>query len=217
MARNDEIARAVRDRLCCARTVAINLVSSPGAGKTTLLEHTLDALSSEISTAVIVGDVQTDNDARRLERHTSQLVNAVVTGGACHLDARQVEAALDTMALPDIQLLFIENVGNLVCPAGWDLGEAAKVVLFSVTEGEDKPAKYPHVFQRAQYAVFTKIDLLPYVPFDLEAAMQCARAVNPALVCIVTSALTGDGLSDWYAILRRLVREARPDAHLVGA
>ncbi len=217
MARNDDIARGIRERLHASGTVAINLVSSPGAGKTTLLERTLDALGNEIATAVIVGDVQTENDARRLERHTAQLVHAVVTGGACHLDARQVDTALDAITLRDVQLVFIENVGNLVCPAAWDLGESAKVVLFSVTEGEDKPEKYPSVFQRAQYAVFTKIDLLPYVPFDLEAATRCARDVNPNLACVTTSALTGEGLNEWYALLRRLVCEARVATQAVVA
>ena len=210
MERNDEIARGVRDRLAEADVVALNLLSSPGSGKTTLLERTLDALGGEIATAVVAGDVQTENDARRIERHTPRLVQAVVTGGACHLDASQVAAALDAIALADTELLFIENVGNLVCPAAWDLGEAAKVVLFSVTEGEDKPAKYPGAFRRAQYAVITKVDLLPYVPFDLRAAMACAREVNPALEFFVTSALTGEGMTGWYDFLRTMVRRARP-------
>jgi hydrogenase nickel incorporation protein HypB len=210
MERNDAIARDVRARLAESHTVALNLLSSPGSGKTLLLERTLDALGSEIATAVVAGDVQTENDARRIERHTTQLVQAVVTGGACHLDASQVAAAVDALSLHDTELLFIENVGNLVCPAAWDLGEAAKVVLFSVTEGEDKPAKYPGAFRRAQVAVITKVDLLPYVPFDLRAAMACAREVNPELRFFVTSALTGEGLTAWYDFLRELVRAARP-------
>lgn len=208
--RNAGIACGVRGRLARSGVVALNLVSSPGAGKTTLLERTLDALGEELGIGVVAGDVQTENDARRLERHTARLVHAVVTGGACHLDALQVERALDEVPLNDTRLLFIENVGNLVCPAGWDLGESAKVVLFSVTEGEDKPAKYPAVFRAASCVVMTKADLLPYVPFDLDAALRCALSVNPALDLFVTSALTGEGMDEWYDFLRDAV-------HPVGA
>jgi hydrogenase nickel incorporation protein HypB len=143
MAKNDEIASAVRARLERAGVPALNLVSSPGSGKTALLERTLDALGAELRISVVTGDVQTQNDADRLAARTPRLVQAVVTGGACHLDARQVEHALDALDLDDTDLLFIENVGNLVCPASWDLGENSKIVLFSVTEGEDKPLKYP--------------------------------------------------------------------------
>src|SRR5215510_671139 len=164
MARNDELAAQVRARLAAAGVPALNLVSSPGAGKTLLLERTLQALGAERRLAVITGDVQTQNDADRLARHTDRLVQAVVTHGACHLDACQILSALESIDLEATDLLFIENVGNLVCPANWDLGESAKVVLFSVTEGEDKPVKYPTMFQRAGVLVFTKLDLLPYVP-----------------------------------------------------
>jgi hydrogenase nickel incorporation protein HypB len=202
MARNDEIAHTVRDRLAEWDTVALNLVSSPGAGKTLLIERTLDALDGEMNIAVVTGDVQTQNDADRIARHTDRLVQAVVTGGACHLDASQVDAALAQVNLPETDLLFIENVGNLVCPAAWDLGEQAKVVVFSVTEGEDKPLKYPSMFKRARYAVINKIDLLPYVPFDLHKAMGFARDVNPNIDFFFTSALTGDGMDEWYDFLR---------------
>ncbi len=143
MARNDEIAATVRRRLAEAGVPAFNLVSSPGAGKTALLERTLDALGEELGISVVSGDVQTQNDADRLERHTDRLVQAIVTGGACHLDARQVEQAIDALDLDETRLLIVENVGNLVCPASWDLGEDAKVVLFAVTEGEDKPTQVP--------------------------------------------------------------------------
>src|ERR1019366_534114 len=143
MAKNDEIAASVRQQLLDAGVPALNLVSSPGSGKTTLLERTLDALGEELRISVITGDVQTRNDADRLAKRTTRLVQAVVTNGACHLDARQVQHALGAIDLAETELLFIENVGNLVCPASWDLGENAKVVLFSVTEGEDKPLKYP--------------------------------------------------------------------------
>lgn len=208
MARNDEIARTVRQRLADERIVALNLVSSPGAGKTTLLECTLDALGREMEIAVVTGDVQTQNDADRLARHTTKLVQAVVTGGACHLDAQQVRTALDRIDLADTELLFVENVGNLVCPASWDLGEAGKVVLFSVTEGEDKPAKYPKMFREAKVALITKMDLLPYVRFNLRNAVGIARDVNPNLEILYVSATTGDGMGDWYDFLRAQVRAA---------
>ena len=206
MARNDELACAVRGRLRQAGVVALNLVSSPGSGKTTLLERTLDALGEELDIAVVTGDVQTQNDADRLARHTGRLVQAVVTGGACHLDALQVEAALDSLDLEQIRLLFIENVGNLVCPASWDLGEKAKVVVFSVTEGEDKPVKYPRMFQQSRCAVLNKIDLLPHLRFDLDEAVANARRVNPELRFFFTSALTGEGMDQWYRFLREQVR-----------
>ena len=203
MARNDELAAVVRERLRGSGVVALNLVSSPGSGKTALLERTLDAVGEELDIAVVTGDVQTQNDADRLARRTSRLVQAVVTGGACHLDARQVLTALEAVDLDHTRLLFIENVGNLVCPASWDLGEEAKVVVFSVTEGEDKPLKYPKMFREASYAVLNKIDLLPYVPFDVDRALAYAREVNPALRFFLTSALTGEGLTEWFEFLRQ--------------
>jgi hydrogenase nickel incorporation protein HypB len=202
MARNDQIAARVRERLARHGVRSLNLVSSPGAGKTTLLERTLDALDGELRIAVVAGDVRTANDAERLERHTDRLVQAIVTNGACHLDASQVEAALDALDLDAVDLLFVENVGNLVCPAAWDLGEDAKVVLFSVTEGEDKPAKYPRAFAEATHVVLTKTDLLPHVPFDPGRARASAREVRADLGWLEVSALTGDGLDDWFELLR---------------
>ena len=210
MARNDEIAREVRGRLQAARTPALNLISSPGAGKTLLLERTLSTLNAEMRIAIVTGDCQTDNDARRLERHTDRLVQGVVTGGGCHLDAAQLERALQAIDLFDTDLLLIENVGNLVCPAGWDLGEEAKVVLFSVTEGEDKPLKYPSAFRRASVVIMTKLDLLPHLEFDLDRAIANAREVNPELRLFLTSARTGSGLEEWCDFLRSRVARARP-------
>jgi hydrogenase nickel incorporation protein HypB len=207
MERNNALADEVRAQLGRHRVPALNLVSSPGAGKTLLLERTLVSLGDEIRFAVVTGDVQTQNDADRLARHTGRLVQAVVTNGACHLDARQVGDALTALDLADTDLLFIENVGNLVCPASWDLGEDAKVVIFSVTEGEDKPVKYPKMFQQARYVVLNKIDLLPYVPFDTDLAVRYARDVNPDLEFFFTSALTGEGLNAWFRFLRARVRE----------
>ena len=207
MAKNNEFAAEVRRRLKGASVTALNLVSSPGSGKTLLLERTLDALGEELAIAVVAGDVQTQNDAERIAKRTRRLVQAVVTGGACHLDARQVLTALEAIDLAETRLVFIENVGNLVCPASWDLGEDAKVVLFSVTEGEDKPLKYPKMFRQAGVVVMTKIDLLPHVPFRVELAVEYAHQVNPALCFFHTSALTGEGLDQWNAYLRSLVRE----------
>jgi hydrogenase nickel incorporation protein HypB len=206
MARNDELACEVRARLAAAGVPSLNLVSSPGSGKTTLLERTLAALEGELALSVVTGDVQTQNDADRLARHTSRLVQAVVTHGACHLDASQVRAALDAVDLAATDLLFVENVGNLVCPASWDLGETAKVVLFSVTEGEDKPVKYPKMFREARYAVLTKVDLLPHVPFDADAAVAQAREVNPDLRFFRLSALTGEGMDEWLDFVRATAR-----------
>ena len=205
MAKNDELAAGVRRRLADAGVTALNLVSSPGAGKTFLLEKTLAALGAELDIAVVTGDVQTQNDADRLARHTTRLVQAVVTGGACHLDALQVSSALDAIDLNHTRLLFIENVGNLVCPASWDLGELCKVVLFTVTEGEDKPLKYPKMFQNAKYAVLTKTDLLPYVPFDVALAKANALQVNPALEFFELSATNGSGMDAWFTFLRTIV------------
>ena len=202
MEKNDELARAVRARLAAAQVPAFNLVSSPGSGKTTLLERTLDELSGELRISIVTGDVQTRNDADRLARHTQRLVQAVVTGGACHLDARQVMTALDAVDLEATDVLVIENVGNLVCPAAWDLGEAAKVVLFSVTEGEDKPVKYPRMFREASLAVLTKVDLLPHLDFDVDRAVEYMRAVNPSIRVIRLSARTGEGMGEWLDLLR---------------
>ena len=210
MARNDELAAEVRGMLQSAGIVALNLVSSPGSGKTALLERTLADLGGELEIAVITGDVQTQNDADRLARHTNRLVQAVVTGGACHLDALQVKTALDALDLDHTRMLFIENVGNLVCPASWDLGEDAKIVVFSVTEGEDKPLKYPRMFREASCALLNKVDLLPHLQFDLDAAIANARTVNPDLRFFFTSATSGAGLSEWYDFLRERARAWAP-------
>ena len=208
MAQNDLIAADVRRRLDESGVPSLNLMSSPGAGKTLLLERTLADLTPTLRIATVVGDVQTQNDADRLSRHTARLVQAVVTGGACHLDARQISAALDAVDLDDTDLVFIENVGNLVCPASWDLGQTADVVLFAVTEGEDKPLKYPKMFRRSHYALITKVDLLPYLDFDIDKAIGYLRDVNPDIEVILTSARTGQGLGAWYDVLRHHVRRA---------
>jgi len=209
MARNDELAGGVRERLARAGVPAFNLISSPGAGKTALLERTLADLGRTLRLAVVTGDVQTQNDADRLARHTDRLVQAVVTNGACHLDALQVSTALDAVDLDATDLLFIENVGNLVCPASWDLGEDEKIALLSVTEGEDKPVKYPKAFRQASVLVLTKLDLIPYVPFSVERAVHYALAVNPDLQVLFTSTILPEGLEEWYAFLRARLRRHR--------
>ncbi|HXV86575.1 MAG TPA: hydrogenase nickel incorporation protein HypB [Gemmatimonadales bacterium] len=207
MARNDAIAADVRATLARAGVPAFNLVSSPGSGKTLLLERTLERLKESVRIAVVAGDVQTQNDADRLARHTGRVVHAVITGGACHLDAAQVRAAVEALDLEDVDLLLIENVGNLVCPAAWDLGEQAKIVLFAVTEGEDKPLKYPRMFREARYVVMTKLDLLPHVPFNLDDAVRHALRINPDLHFFSTSAVTGHGLGPWCTFLAEQARE----------
>jgi len=208
MAKNDELALEVRQRLVDAGVPTFNLVSSPGSGKTRLLERTLEYFRGQLEVAVITGDVQTQNDADRLSKYTDRLVQAVVTGGACHLDARQVLTALDEIDLGRTDLIFIENVGNLVCPASWDLGETAKIVVFSTTEGEDKPLKYPKMFRVSRYAVLNKIDLLPHLDFDVDRAVEFAHQVNPDLEFFFTSAQNGEGLETWYAFLEARTAES---------
>ncbi|MCU0646834.1 MAG: hydrogenase nickel incorporation protein HypB [Gemmatimonadaceae bacterium] len=216
MARNDLLAATVRDRLAAAGVAAVNLISSPGAGKTTLLEQTLDHVGRAMRLHIVTGDVQTQNDADRLARHTDRLVHAVVTQGGCHLDAAQVSAAIDQIDLHDTDLLVLENVGNLVCPASWDLGEGARVTLFSVTEGEDKPVKYPKAFALADLVLVTKIDLLPHLRFDLSKALSAIRAVNETAPILCVSAESGAGMDDWLGWLHAQVSLARRAAPAVA-
>jgi hydrogenase nickel incorporation protein HypB len=206
MSRNNEIASDVRLRLAAHDVAAFNLVSSPGSGKTTLLERTLATLGDELGIAVMTGDVQTQNDADRLAAHTTKIVSAVVTNGACHLDALQVMSALENVELDSTRILFIENVGNLVCPASWDLGEKEMIALFAVTEGEDKPLKYPKMFRNAKHVVMTKTDLLPHVPFDMDRAVANALSINPALGVFRVSAISGEGMEEWFDFLRTSAR-----------
>lgn len=195
---NQRIALDLRRRFEEHGILCLNFISSPGSGKTTLLESTLAAFQPEEKVAVLTGDLQTENDARRLMRYGFP-VRQIVTGGVCHLDGSMIERALGNWRLEEIDTLLIENVGNLVCPSSYDLGEEAKIVLLSVTEGEDKPLKYPSIFHKAALAIFTKIDLLPYVPFDLEAAKANARQVNPAIQSLEVSCATGAGMNAWHA------------------
>jgi hydrogenase nickel incorporation protein HypB len=196
LSENDRVAAELRERYRQHGVLAVNLISSPGSGKTALLERTLAGFAPGTRVAVLTGDIQTDNDARRLVRF-GYPVKQITTGGACHLDARMVEKSLADWDLANLDLLLVENVGNLVCPTSYDLGEAAKIVLLSVTEGEDKPLKYPGIFHRAELMVLTKIDLLPYVPFDIAAARENARKVHPAMEILEVSSTTGAGLDAW--------------------
>lgn len=200
LSENDRIAARLRNALGASGTLAVNLISSPGSGKTMLLEKTLEMLPAGTRAAVLTGDIQTDNDARRLARY-GYPVRQITTAGACHLDARMVENHLaDWLGLP-LDLLLIENVGNLVCPTSYDLGEDAKIVVLSVTEGEDKPLKYPGIFRKAELMILNKIDLLPYVPFDPTLAIENARRIHPGIEIIETSCTTGAGLERWLAWL----------------
>jgi len=209
LSENDQLASALRDRLTGHRVLALNMVSSPGSGKTSLLEKTLATLSSELRIAVIAGDVQTENDAARLSAAGGTIVRPIVTGGACHLDARMVTKAADDIDLAALDLLFIENVGNLVCPSSYDLGEDMKVVMISVTEGDDKPLKYPGMFRRSSAMVINKTDLLAHCDFDMAAMKENALTINGNLDIIELSCRTDDGLDGWYDWLRRQVSTKR--------
>ncbi len=203
LVRNDEQAERNRQWLRERGIVAINMISSPGSGKTLLLEKTLDRLKDQVQCAVIAGDQRTDNDARRLEGRGSPVIQ-IETGNACHLDADTVGRRLPDAAGDGIKLLFIENVGNLVCPAAFDLGESFKVALLSTTEGEDKPVKYPSLFSQVPVAVVTKTDLVPHLDWDMDLCRSCLRQVNPGMFVFELSARTGEGLDAWIDYLLKL-------------
>jgi hydrogenase nickel incorporation protein HypB len=200
LAKNDQLAERNRYRLAERHIVAVNLMSSPGSGKTTLLERTIRDLSADRPIAVIEGDQETLLDADRIRRTGAPVVQ-VNTGAGCHLDAAMTHDALDALDPAEGSLIFIENVGNLVCPALFDLGESGKVVIISVTEGTDKPLKYPYMFAAADLVVVNKTDLLPYVDFDLAACRRHLAAINPRAEVVAVSATTGDHLGDWYGWL----------------
>jgi hydrogenase nickel incorporation protein HypB len=204
LARNDYFAQQNRHWLTERNVVAINLISSPGSGKTTLLEATLDTIAADIPCAVLTGDQRTDRDAKRLTGRGAP-VHQIETYDACHLNGEQVHHLLDHAVPPGTRLLFIENVGNLVCPSAFDLGETCKVALLSVTEGEDKPIKYPTLFQRTSAAILTKTDLLPHLDWDLELCKSYIQAVNPGLTTIPLSAKTGDNMELWIHYLTDLI------------
>jgi hydrogenase nickel incorporation protein HypB len=196
LAANDIIAQDIHQLLTIRGIRTINMMSSPGAGKTTLLERTIERLRGQLEVGVIEGDIETGNDAERIEAAGAQTVQ-INTRGACHLEAHMVQDALKEMNLTGMRLLFIENIGNLVCPAAWDLGEDIRIVIASTTEGDDKPAKYPQMFAISQIMVVNKIDLLPYVDYSLEKIRRQALAINPNLRIFEVSCRTGDGLDAW--------------------
>ena len=201
---NDILARALRDRFQESGVCVVSLVSSPGSGKTMLLERILTTLQRRYRVAALVGDLATENDAARLARSGAQ-VRQITTGTICHLDAAMVERALDGWALDQLDFLFLENVGNLVCPASYDLGEHLRCVILSVTEGEDKPLKYPTIFNTADVAVITKIDLALAVEFDREAIERNVQAVRPGMRTLAVSAKTGEGMGELVALLEAAV------------
>lgn len=209
---NEKLADQVRARLDAGKILALNLISSPGAGKTTLLERTLADLSGEFRMAVIEGDLQTDNDARRVAATGAQAVQ-INTEGGCHLNSSMILQALDNLSLEGLDILFIENVGNLVCPVEFDCGEDAKIALLSVAEGDDKPEKYPLLFNLARAMVLNKIDLLPHVDFDVQRARNFATRLNRDLAIFEVSCRNGQGLDGWYDWLRA-TRKAKLEGRL---
>ena len=201
LAKNDEVAAANRALFARHGLFVFNVVSSPGAGKTSLLERTLETIKDGLRVAVVEGDVQTDFDAQRVARYGVPVVQ-IVTNGGCHLEAKLVQDAVASLALDQLDVLVIENVGNLVCPANYDLGEALKVVVVSTAEGDDKPLKYPGMFRNASVLVINKVDLLPYVPCDVEALERNAVQINPALQVFRTSCTSGEGIAAWCDWIR---------------
>jgi hydrogenase nickel incorporation protein HypB len=196
LAVNEQVAQEIRQDLTARGIRTLNIMSSPGAGKTALLERTIERLHSQLGIGVIEGDVETSADAERIEAAGAQTVQ-INTRGACHLEAHMIRAALAEIELAEIKLLVIENIGNLVCHAAWDLGEDLRIVVVSTTEGDDKPAKYPHMFATSQVMIVNKLDLLPYVDYDLQKVRQRALAINPHLRVFELSCRTGEGFAAW--------------------
>lgn len=208
---NDVVARALRERFRNAGVLVVSLVSSPGSGKTAFLEKTLTLLGQRYRVAALVGDLATENDALRLARSRAP-VRQITTGTLCHLEAAMVDRALDGWDLSQFDMLFVENVGNLVCPSSYDLGENLRIVLMSVTEGEDKPLKYPTIFNSADVAILTKMDLSRAVEFDEEAATANINAVRPGMRIFKISTKTGDGIQEFLDYLRERFADVRPTA-----
>src|ERR1700731_741502 len=213
---NDLIARALRERFRNQGILAVSLVSSPGSGKTTFLEKTLTMLRPHYRIAALVGDLATENDARRLARSGAP-VKQITTGTLCHLEANMIQKALDGWDVGKLDFLFFENVGNLVCPSSYDLGEDLRLVLLSVTEGEDKPLKYPKIFNRADVAVITKMDLAAAVEFDLAAADCNVQRVRPGMRVLQVSSKNGFGMSEWLDFLQKRLKESRVASNLSTA
>jgi hydrogenase nickel incorporation protein HypB len=206
---NQRIAEENRERFSESRVLVINLMSSPGAGKTSLLEHTIQALQGDFRVGVIEGDIQSTYDAERIGR-TGVPVVQINTGGACHLDSNMIQEALRDLDIKTLDLLFIENVGNLVCPAGFNLGEDFKAMILSVAEGDDKPLKYPTMFQESSVLLINKIDLLPFCDCNLSLIEERALQINPRLAMFRVSCRTGEGLDRWVDWMRQQIRQRSP-------
>lgn len=205
---NDYVAEVIRNNMKERDILLINLVSSPGSGKTTLLEETIKRLKDRVNMAVLEGDLETERDADRIRRQGIKALQ-IVTGGLCHLEAQMIQQAMPSLGLDDVEILFIENVGNLVCPASYDLGEDYRVTLVSCTEGDDKPKKYPSMFLTTDIMLVTKSDLLPYVPFSVDAVIKDAWEVNSEIEHFVLSCLKGDGMDEWCNWLLEKVKEKK--------
>jgi hydrogenase nickel incorporation protein HypB len=208
LSRNDILAAELRKLFNKEQVAVMNMVSSPGSGKTSLLEKTLGSLSKNLSIGVIEGDIQTDNDAVRIAK-TGVPVHQIQTGGACHLEAEMIRRALVNFDLKSTDLLIIENVGNLVCPSAFDLGEGLRVAVISTTEGDDKPLKYPAMFRSADVMVINKMDLLPYTDFDIEKVIHSAMSLNPKIHILKTSCRTGEGLDEWSGFVNAFANKNR--------
>jgi hydrogenase nickel incorporation protein HypB len=204
---NELIAKRINERLSKSKTLLINMISSPGSGKTTLLEATAKALGEEMHIGVIVGDVATQRDYERLKACDIPAVQ-IVTGSECHLEAAMVEQALNQLPVDELDVVFIENVGNLICPAEFNLGEHFRVTLLSVPEGEDKVLKYPHAFRTSDALIVTKVDLLKHLNFDVGLVKDYAKSLNPNIHIIAVSAFTGEGMSEWLEMIRMWRKEA---------
>ncbi len=207
---NEEKSKELQDFFESNRILVLNLISSPGAGKTTLLERTLSSLKDEFKIAVIEGDIQTTADAQRIAKCGVETVQ-INTEGACHLDSYMIYRALEELSNKDLDIIFIENVGNLVCPAEFKVGEDYKIALLSIPEGDDKPEKYPLLFSEARLLLLNKIDLLPYLDFDVEKVEKVVKSLNPKIDILSISARTGEGFDMWLSWLRERVEEKRSD------
>lgn len=207
-------AAAFRKHMAAQGTCIVRLLSSPGAGKTTILEKTAERLADRLRIGILVGDVETQRDADRLRRYAPSV--QITTGGACHLELPLVQDALPELGNEPFDILFVEDVGNLICPASHDLGEHLRVIVLSTTEGDDKPGKYPKAFRTSQVTVISKIDLLPHVPFSVEAAARDAKKIQPQMRIMSLSAMSGEGMSAWYELLEQHRRRAAGDRSACG-
>lgn len=205
---NDFVAKAIKDKLAPHNILVLNICSSPGSGKTTLMQETGKRLKEHLNIGVLVGDPETERDAIRIREAGIDCLQ-IVTGGMCHIEAQMILQALDHFKYENLDILFIENVGNLVCPSAFDLGEDLRITLIATTEGDDKPKKYPRMFLTSELMVVSKSDLLPYVPFNVDAVTKDAREINPDIEVITISSLNGEGIAEWCDWLKRKVSEKK--------